>query len=93
LTIVNLATRLLAILTCFTTEIKPSVNFEKIIRELSLICLENNKKLVAYTLLTKYIGQSSYQYIVYLIQNTEELASYRNHTHPIVTLPIMNRNT
>ena len=53
-----------------------------------MVCLENNKKLLAYTLFTRYIPQSSTKYIDYLIHNTPELAEYKSAPN-IVQLPIM----
>ena len=86
--LLNLGTRLIAISSSITVNIKPSVEFDKIVREMGMICLENNKKLLAYTLFTKYIPQSSTNFIDYLIHNTPELADYK--TAPsIVQLPVM----
>ena len=55
---------------------------------MGLVCLESNKKLLAYSLFTKYIPHSSGNYIEYLIHNTSDLAEYRA-PPPIVNLPTM----
>jgi hypothetical protein len=61
------------------------------VRELALVCLEVDKKVLAYTLFTKYIGDSSFSYIGYLIQNTPELAEYRPKSTAVVSLPVMSK--
>lgn len=68
--LIHLGTRLLAIQDSMTVNVKPSIEFDKIVREMGMVCLESNKKLLAYTLFTKYIPQSSARYIDYLIHNT-----------------------
>ena len=53
-----------------------------------MVCIESNKKLLAYSLFNQYIPQSSCNYIDYLVHNTKELAEYRA-PPSIVQLPVM----
>lgn len=80
----------MAIYSCLTVDIRISPNFDRLLRELALVCLEANKKLLSYQILTKY-APSSTKIINYLIQNTNELSSYRNQGSVIVNLPAMNK--
>ena len=68
--LVNLGTRLIAIKESLTVVVKPSIGFDRIVREVGMVCIETNKKSIAYTLFTKYIPQSSAKFIDYLIHNT-----------------------
>lgn len=80
----------MAIYSCLTVDIRISPNFDRLLRELALVCLEANKKLLSYKILTKYAPNST-KIINYLIQNTNDLSSYRNQGSVIVSLPVMNK--
>lgn len=66
-----------------------SVGFERIIRQVALLCIELGKKMLGYSILTKYAPHSSSKYINYIIHNTQELNAYRNSQNPIISLPVM----
>lgn len=56
-----------------------------------MVCLEVNKKLLSYSLLTTYVAASSGKYINCLIQNTADLSKYRNQAPVVLNLPVMSK--
>ena len=89
--VTKLGTYLIAIYTFTTKNVLISAAFERILRELAFICLENNHKLLAHQIFTEYLPYSSQRHIDYLVNNTEELHHLKKNNQAPIALPFMQK--
>ena len=85
------AAKLLGIYESLHVEASQSAAFDRILRETAMVCLEAGKKVLAYTIFSKYLSSSSFRFIDYLVNTTEELVQYRSNQIFTVSLPVMTR--
>lgn len=87
--VIEYARRLILIYENLTTEVADQKIFQKIIREVSFIAIEEHEKVLAHQLLTSYASNSQ-KALDYLVNSTKELNKYKTAIkYKTTVLPIM----
>lgn len=75
-----------------TAEPKEVKIFQKIVREVAFIAIEERENIQAHHLLTTYASANAVKYIDYLVSNTPDLESYKpSIRYKSIVLPVMQR--